>query len=45
VQRENELALAGWEEYQETGEAVSSEGVMEWLESWGTEQEKPYPMK
>lgn len=44
-QRENELALARWQEYQETGETVSNDTMMEWLESWGTEQEKPCPVK
>ena len=44
-QRENELTLARWEEYQETGETISNESMAEWLESWGTEQEKPCPAK
>jgi predicted transcriptional regulator len=44
-QRENELMLARWEEYQETGESVSNEHMVEWLKSWGTEQEKPCPVK
>jgi predicted transcriptional regulator len=44
-QRENELAMARWGEYQETGETVSNESMMEWLESWGTDQEKPCPVK
>ena len=44
-QRENELTLARWEEYQETGETVSNNAMTDWLESWGTEQEKPCPVK
>ncbi|PCK03768.1 MAG: CopG family transcriptional regulator [Alteromonadaceae bacterium] len=44
-QRENEVTLARWEEYQETGETVSNDAMTEWLESWGTEQEKPCPVK
>ncbi len=43
--RENQLTLARWEEYQETGETVGNEVMMEWLESWGTEQEKSCPVK
>jgi len=43
--REHKLTLARWEEYQETGETVSSEVMMEWLESWGTETEKSCPVK
>lgn len=44
-QRENELAMARWEEYQETGETVSNDAMIDWLESWGTDQEKPCPKK
>ena len=44
-QRENELTMARWEEAQETGETVSNEAMMDWLESWGTDQEKPCPVK
>jgi len=44
-QRENELMLSRWEEYQETGESVNNEQMTEWLESWGTEQEQPCPVK
>lgn len=42
---ENELATARWQEYQETGEAVASDSVENWLESWGSEQEAPCPSK
>ena len=44
-QRENELTMARWNEYQETGETVSNETMTEWLGSWGTEQEKACPVK
>jgi predicted transcriptional regulator len=44
-QHENELTVARWEEYQETGEAVANGDMMEWLASWGTEQDKPCPVK
>jgi predicted transcriptional regulator len=44
-QRENELAIARWNEYQETGETVSNESMVDWLKSWGTEHEKPCPVK
>ena len=43
--RENELTLARWEEFQESGETVSNKVMTEWLESWGTEQEKSCPVK
>mgnify|MGYP001346099572 CR=1 FL=1 len=42
---ENELTLARWEEYQETGETVDNDAMMDWLESWGTDQEKSCPVK
>lgn len=44
-QREIELTMARWEEYQETGETVSNDAMMDWLESWGRDQEKPCPVK
>lgn len=44
-QRENELTMARWEEYQETGETVNNEDMMDWLDSWGTDEEKPCPVK
>ena len=43
--RENKLTLARWQEYQETGETISNQTVTEWLESWGSEQEKQCPVK
>lgn len=43
--RENKLTLARWQEYQETGETIANETVTEWLKSWGSEQEKPCPVK
>ena len=44
-QRENDLTVKRWEEYQETGETVSNESMTNWLDSWGTDQEKPCPVK
>lgn len=45
VQRENEIAITRWEEYQETGESVSNDAVKDWLESWGSDREKSCPAK
>lgn len=39
--QEDELTVSRWQEYQENGKAVSNQTMMEWLKSWGTEQEKP----
>lgn len=44
-QRENELAMARWQEYQETGEVISNDDMMDWLESWGSDQEQTCPAK
>jgi len=44
-QSENELAVARWEECQETGETVSNEAMMDWLGTWGTDKEQPCPVK
>ena len=44
-QRENELTMARWEEYQETGETVDNEAMTDWLDSWGTDEEKSCPVK
>lgn len=38
-------SLARWETYKENGEYVSNHSVMDWLDDWGTEQEKPCPEK
>jgi len=43
--RESELTMARWEEYQETGETVNNESMMDWLDSWGTDEEKSCPVK
>lgn len=42
---EKQETLARWEKYQETGEVVSNDEMMAWLDSWGTDQEKPCPVK
>ncbi len=35
--------MARWEEYCCTGKSVPNEAVMEWLESWGSENEREVP--
>lgn len=39
----NRDALQAWQEYQETGLHVTGDEVLDWLESWGTPNEKPAP--
>ncbi|WP_157014634.1 CopG family ribbon-helix-helix protein [Mesorhizobium xinjiangense] len=36
-------ALASWTAYKETGRHLSGEEVRAWLNSWGTDDEKPAP--
>jgi len=38
-----EEALASWVAYQETGLHLTGEEVSGWLQTWGTEDEKPIP--
>jgi len=37
--------LARWERYQETGEVVSNDSMMECLDAWGSDHETPCPVK
>ena len=36
-------ALASWAAYKETGRHLSGEDVHGWLNTWGTDDEKPVP--
>lgn len=36
-------ALASWQEYQETGQHLTGGEVANWLDTWGTDQEKAAP--
>lgn len=36
-------ALASWSEYQETGRHLTGQEVRDWLNGWGTENEKAAP--
>ena len=42
---ERQELLSRWEAYEETGETVGNDEVMEWLDSWGADAEKPCPIK
>ena len=41
--QERQLLLERWNRYQETGEAISHEAVVNWLETWGTDKESSCP--
>ncbi|WP_339056803.1 CopG family ribbon-helix-helix protein [Candidatus Regiella endosymbiont of Tuberolachnus salignus] len=36
-------ALSAWHEYQETGEHITAEETLNWLDTWGTSNEKSAP--
>lgn len=42
-EQERKLLLERWNRYQETGEGVSHETVVKWLDTWGTDKESPCP--
>jgi predicted transcriptional regulator len=43
AEQERKLLLDRWNHYQETGESISHETVVNWLETWGTDRESPCP--
>lgn len=40
----NSETLERWQAYRKNGETVSNKAMMDWLDSWGTEQEVPCPV-
>ena len=43
IAQRNAETLDRWEMYKATGEVAEHDAVMDWLESWGTKNEKPCP--
>ena len=43
AEQEQQLLLERWNRYQETGESISHDTVVKWLETWGTDKEAPCP--
>lgn len=43
IERRNQEANEAWEEYQKTGRYVKGEDMIAWLDTWGTDKEKPCP--
>lgn len=37
-------ALASWQEYQESSQHLTGQEVTQWLDTWGTDQEKAVPV-
>jgi len=40
-EKRRQETLARWEAYELNGETVEHDTIVEWLESWGDDQEKP----
>jgi len=43
IERRNQEADEAWKEYQRTGQSVSHEAMMEWFDTWGTDEEGQCP--
>jgi predicted transcriptional regulator len=43
IESRNREADAAWEAYQRTGQFISNEAMMAWLDTWGAEKEDPWP--
>ncbi|MEQ1790130.1 MAG: CopG family transcriptional regulator, partial [Rickettsiales bacterium] len=43
IERRNQEAAEAWQKYQKTGEFVSNQDMIAWLDTWGTDREKPCP--
>ncbi|GFO54160.1 CopG family transcriptional regulator [Geomonas sp. Red276] len=43
AERFKQETLDRWEEYRTTGKSVSNDAVMEWIDTWGTDDEKEAP--
>lgn len=42
-EKRRQETLERWESYEQTGEVIDNDSMMEWLESWGNDDEKPCP--
>lgn len=40
MELENQETLARWDKYLETGAVISNNEMMNWLDSWGSDQKK-----
>jgi len=43
-EQEKKILVERWNRYQETGEGVSHQTVVKWLETWGTNKESSCPV-
>lgn len=42
-EKRRQETLERWEAYEQTGETIEHDTMVEWLESWGDDKEKPCP--
>ncbi len=42
-ERRRQETLERWEAYEQTGEAIGHDAMVDWLESWGEDEEKACP--
>ena len=43
AEKERNLLLERWNNYQETGDGIPHKTVVQWLETWGTDKESSCP--
>jgi predicted transcriptional regulator len=44
IEQERQLTLERWARYETTGESIDHDAVAAWLDSLGTDEEKPCPI-
>ena len=42
-EKRDQQSIERWEQFQEDDDSIANDSVTNWLDSWGTEQEKPCP--
>ena len=42
-EKQRQETLERWEAYEQTGETIEQDAMVEWLESWGDDKEKSCP--
>ncbi len=42
-EKQRQETLESWEAYEQTGETIDHDAMVEWLESWGDDKEKSCP--
>jgi len=42
-EKRDQQSIERWEQFQEDDDSIANDSVINWLDSWGAEQEKPCP--